>query len=177
MNPRRLVALTVMAMMAAGCSSTPPADEAAAETSSTSMSTPSGAEASASEVPDGEHEDVEAPAIPAWSTGAEGDVLARAEGFVRAWARPDLGATQWFAGLQGYLSPAAAEGFMWTDPSLVPATAVTGPSRLAGDGSPTSATVAVPTDAGEMHVLLIHTDDQTPWQVSSVTPADEQEAP
>lgn len=63
-------------------------------------------------------------------------------------------------------------------PVISSATAVTGPSRLVGDGSRRRRRPwQSPTDAGEMHVLLIHTDDQIRWQVSSVPAADEQEAP
>lgn len=111
-------------------------------------------------------EEQPAPPVPATGAAAQADALARAEGFVRAWARPNLDATTWFNGLRGFLSPAAAEGFIWTDPTAVPATTVTGAPAFLEEPTATSARVVVPTDAGDQYVLLVHPDDQTPWQVA-----------
>lgn len=137
-------------------------EQAASPSGVPTAGSPSGAAAAGPAV----EEEQPAPAVPSSDATTRSDALARAEGFVRAWARPDLDATTWFSGVRGFLSPAAAEGFIWTDPATVPATTVTGPPAFLEEPAATSARVVVPTDAGDQYVLLIHSDDQTPWQVA-----------
>jgi hypothetical protein len=115
-------------------------------------------------------------ALPSWDAPAQASALSRAEGFVRAWARPDLDATTWLTGISGYLSASAAEKFRWTDPSLIPATTVNGTPQVTGDPSGTSVTVRVPTDAGDQLVLLVRPDAASGWVVSTLTQADGAEA-
>lgn len=161
-------AIAVAVVLLAGCSQS----EAPTPAASAAGSSEPGAAATADGHETNEHdhaEESDPPPVPTWDEAAGEDAVARAEGFVRAWARPDLDATTWFSGLQGFLSPSAAEGFLWTDPAVVPATTVTGAASLV-DGSATSATVVVPTDAGDHLVVLVHVDDQTPWQVASLSP-------
>ncbi|TFH68156.1 hypothetical protein [Cellulomonas sp. HD19AZ1] len=118
------------------------------------------------------HDDleVEAPELPTWDERAAIDAAARAEGFVRAWARPELDAAAWLAGVQGFLTPSAAEGYVWTDPTTVPATEITGPGTVV-EGTATSAVVRVRTDAGDHDVQLVRAEAGAPWLVASLTPA------
>ena len=142
------VALTVMASALAGCSSThapaPAGDGAHAMATPTSPSTSPSTSSEGSATPTSEagapmDADPTLDALPMWAAPAEASALSRAEGFVRAWARPDLDATTWLTGVNGYLSASAAEKFRWTDPSLIPATTVTAaPSRNAGGGTSSS---------------------------------------
>lgn len=112
-------------------------------------------------------------ADPVWDGAAQTSAIARATGFVMAWARPDLSADAWLKGVGGYLSPAAAELFAWTDPALIPASTVTGDAHVNDGASGTSARVTVPTDAGDMAVELIRSSSQTTWLVASILPAGE----
>lgn len=175
------VALTVMASALAGCSSThapaPAGDGAHAMATPTSPSTSPSTSSEGSATPTSEagapmDADPTLDALPMWDAPAEASALSRAEGFVRAWARPDLDATTWLTGVNGYLSASAAEKFRWTDPSLIPATTVTAAPQVTGQPSGTSVTVLVPTDAGAQLVLLIRPDAATPWVVSTLTRAD-----
>lgn len=176
--PRAAAVVLAVVLVLTGCTSQPdPASSTHAAPAPTSSSATQAHAGNDVDEHDAHDEEVDAPALPAWDEPAQANVLSRAEGFVRAWARPDLDTTSWFAGVQGFLTPAAAEGFLWTDPGLVPATAVTG-SPVLIEGTATSATVRVPTDAGEHDVLLVHPDESTAWLVVSLTPVDvEQVAP
>lgn len=171
---RAAAALAVLGALLAGCARTGAHEPPAA----TSEPSPSITQAHADPADhdhehEHEHHDVPAPELPIWDEDSHAQALARAEGFMRAWARPDLDTTAWLTGVRGFLSPSAVEGFLWTDPAFIPATQVTGPAHLAADPSATTATVRVPTDAGDHDVLLVRPDAQTAWMVAQLTPAED----
>lgn len=114
-------------------------------------------------------DDVRVPA-PTGPAPVPADAVDRAVGFVTAWARPSLDAAAWFAGVKGYLAPAAAALYASTDPAHVPATAVTGAGVLAVDSTST-ATVRVPTNAGEVTVHLHYDASGAKWLVDRMEAA------
>lgn len=80
---------------------------------------------------------------------------------------------EWWAGLSPYLDPAALDAYAYTDPRLVPPSAVTGAGMVAAAISSTQVTVLVPTDAGQYSVELFRQadgGDLGPWLVNSMTP-------
>jgi hypothetical protein len=93
---------------------------------------------------------------------------------VTAFARPDLPAELWWAGLSPLLSPAATEAYVGTDPAEVPAHTVTGPAWSGESESTFLALTFVPTDAGDYAVLLVRDGGNAPWLVEriSLVPAD-----
>ena len=97
---------------------------------------------------------------------------------VTAFARPDLSAEQWWAGLAPLLSPAATEAYQGTDPAEVPAHAVTGPAWSGESESTFLALTFVPTDAGDYAVMLVRDGGSAPWLVEriSLVPADATDA-
>lgn len=85
------------------------------------------------------------------------------------YARPGVGAEAWIGDLRRLLTPDALEAYTGTDPSQVPARAVTGPGRIIAD--PTDGYgchVLVPTDAGEYDVQLVRSGASSPWKVARI---------
>lgn len=110
-----------------------------------------------------------APLPPPTDDAASVDAAsAVASAAVTAFARPDVDADLWWAELSPLLSPAATTAYASTDPSLVPARAVTGPPRTGESPSSYLATVFVPTDAGEYAVLLVREGGGAPWLVERI---------
>ena len=103
------------------------------------------------------------PAVPSGSAEA-------AQGFVTAWARPELPAAQWLSGVRGYVVPELERSMSYTDPAQIDATTVTGPPRrvhLLPDGS--VASFEVPTDAGTTRVELALVKGR--WLATDFVPA------
>jgi hypothetical protein len=92
---------------------------------------------------------------------------AAAVAFVRAWARPGLPESQWFAALRPLATPAYANVVQDEEPWIVTSHRVTGPPSGRGDGE--GASVTVPTDAGPELVMLVH--QGSTWLVTDVEPA------
>lgn len=87
-----------------------------------------------------------------------------AMGFVRAWVNPAGTREQWHQRVTQYTEPALSQQLSETDPENVPA------RKVLGDGegyapNPTSAVVAVRTDAGNVVVTCIAVDGG--WRVAS----------
>lgn len=82
--------------------------------------------------------------------------LSVTEGFMAAWARPNLTQPVWWAGVRPYLSVEVARSLAWTDPARVPASKITGrpyPIAVSPSGEhPTSVESLVATNAGTMRV-------------------------
>lgn len=93
-----------------------------------------------------------------------------ATGFVRAWARPNLDQRTWRDGIQPFLAPSLARALSSTDPTQVPASAVTGEAELVR-GSATSAVVNIPTDGGPVAVTL--RGSAGCWKVTDIEPAEQ----
>ncbi|RFU22989.1 hypothetical protein [Geodermatophilus marinus] len=107
---------------------------------------------------------------PTDDAASDGAALEAARTAVTAFARPRLDPATWWAGLAPLLSPSAAVAFEGTDPAEVPASAVTGPPRAAADDTAYLATVLVPTDTGDLAVLLVREGAGAPWLVERITP-------
>lgn len=82
--------------------------------------------------------------------------LSVTEGFMTAWARPNLTQPVWWAGVRPYLSVEVARSLASTDPARVPASKITGrpyPIAVSPSGEhPTSVESLVATNAGTMRV-------------------------
>ncbi len=104
---------------------------------------------------------------PGTSTSAPPSPNARstAEAFARAWARPNLRADAWLAGVQPLAAPGYARLLATVDPANIPARTVTGPTSVIS--ATTAVNVfAVPTDAGILQVTCgLHGDK---WLVTTV---------
>ncbi|TRW45908.1 hypothetical protein [Georgenia yuyongxinii] len=110
-------------------------------------------------------------APPAWDDAAKAAAQARAVEFMTAFARPDLPADQWLAGIQPLMAPEARETYAAVNPAQVPASALTGASLVQDGPSPYVATVVVATNAGDFTVTLSRTADAEPWLVQYADPA------
>ncbi len=86
--------------------------------------------------------------------------------FARAWARPDLPATLWLAGVRPFTAPTYLPVLATVDPANVPARAVTGPA-VALSATPTVNVYSVPTDAVAIQVTCTLLDGR--WLVTDVT--------
>ena len=108
-----------------------------------------------------------APDLNEHPEATDGDKQAAIEGatnFVIAWARPALPQPEWFAGIKPFTSPDTVESFASVDPRNVPSTAVTGKAQIEAIG-PLSASVIVPTNGGNMRVVL-----DSDWKASYIEP-------
>jgi hypothetical protein len=117
----------------------------------------------ASPEPDDGAEEAAAPYTQRAAAGA----LDAGTRFVKAWAdHPDgISAEAWSARVAKHADPALGKQLAFTDPQLVPATAVTGTAQSVAGGV-SSASVAVPTDAGK--VILTCTLVGGRWLVSDL---------
>lgn len=113
---------------------------------------------------------IRAQAVPSWDEGSRAAAVTAAGAVMTAFARPDLDAAAWTAGLQPLLTPEAAADYAYVDPATVPATAVSGPGVLVEDASAYVAGVDVPTDVGVYRVVLSRSDATAPWLGERVTP-------
>ena len=115
-------------------------------------------------------ETVEPQPVPEWDEASRVAVVDAAEAAMTAFARPDLDYDTWWAGVEPLLTPEAAEDYAYVDPANIPVRKVTGEGVIVEDTSAYVATVEVPTDAGNYHVLLIRQDAASPWLVSRISP-------
>ncbi|MPV87579.1 hypothetical protein GB882_02775 [Georgenia ruanii] len=108
---------------------------------------------------------------PVWDEAAKRDAESQAVAFMRAFARPDLPARDWLAGIQPFMAPEARDYYAAVDPRNVPASAVTGTAAAQDGPSAYVATVVVGTDAGDYVVTLTRTAAGAPWLVQHAEPA------
>ncbi len=109
---------------------------------------------------------------PTWDAAAEEAAADRAVAFMRAFARPELPAEQWHAGIAGLMSPGGAELFAYVDPANVPASEVTGEVEVLDPSSGSLAEVHVATDAGTYLVTLTRINQADPWLVEYADPVE-----
>ena len=97
--------------------------------------------------------------------------LAVAEAWMRAWVTHAPGDTteQWLAGMEEYTTDEYLTIVGLSDPDSVPADAVTG-DPVPVESTTTSMRVRVPTDVGEVELLLMTTDQG--WRVSGHNPVE-----
>ncbi|GMA33661.1 hypothetical protein [Litorihabitans aurantiacus] len=90
-----------------------------------------------------------------------------------AFLRTDLDPQAWSDELAPLVTPDLLDLLDGTDPAGgAGATTVTGPAVLDGEvTSPFVARVRVPTDAGELAVVLTRAADGVTWQAASINPA------
>jgi hypothetical protein len=132
--------------------------------SASSSATPGTAPVSGSEVGG----QLPAPA-PGGDEASRTSALVAGRAAVAAYARPDLPAGRWYDELAPLLTQAAQNAYLDTDPAEIPAHAVTGEPALDATSSALSATVRVPTDAGEYAVLLVRDSQDAPWLAERIT--------
>lgn len=175
---RYALAAAVIAMLITGCSSdeegTAPMPSTTPQTTTQTQDTAVKPPMQSPEEDEHAHEEPELPPLATWDAAAEQQALGQAEGFVRSYARPNLIAADWFSGIAGYLSPSAIESYAYTDPAFIPATTVNGDPQVIGAPTGTSVSVAVPTDAGELHVHLVRAFASESWLVSTLEMSSEQ---
>lgn len=106
--------------------------------------------------------------VPTWTEESRRAALDVAMAAMQAWARPDLPHEQWWAGLQGYLSPGAREVVVMTDPANIPVTTVTD-VQLPDEGETAYVGwVEADTDDGPWWVLVACQPDGS-WLVDRIT--------
>ena len=88
---------------------------------------------------------------------------------MRAYARPGASPARWWARLVPHLSPEALIAYEGTDPSGIPARAVTGRASVTTSSLPALARVSVPTDVGAYLVVLSRIPG-TGWRVERLIP-------
>lgn len=108
---------------------------------------------------------------PTWDETSRAAANTTAVAAVGAWARPDLDDDAWWANLAPYLSESGRQTFASIDPAFIPATTITGEAVLENEDSPWLATLLVPTDAGDVRVLLVRDGAQAPWLLERIDPA------
>lgn len=175
-SPARL-ALVVLALLAAvvglgrlnGGEEAPPAaavassaaqDEATTDTSTSPAQTSSTAASSSSGSPS-------STAAASASSAAATAPASAARQFVAAWARPELPAQTWLAGVTPLATTGFATSLQSVDPANVPGTRVAGAPVVRAQ-TPTTATVEVATDRAVVAVSLVPIAGQ--WKVSALTP-------
>ncbi|WP_159096614.1 hypothetical protein [Miniimonas sp. S16] len=167
--------LVVGVLLIAGCSPSGTGGDTTPSTPSASASASAPASPASPEVvTPGEPQDdsVASPdgGVPVWDDSARSSAATAAVAVMGAFARPDLGYEEWWAGLEPLLSPAAAEVYASVDPVNVPARTVTGAAVVVDESSPYVAFVQVPTDAGTYTVLLSRESAATAWLGERITP-------
>jgi hypothetical protein len=98
------------------------------------------------------------------------DATAVARSAMEAFVQNTLPYDQWWAGLSPYLDGDALVAYEYTDPTLVPASSVTGDPQVSAAPDATQITVLVPTDVGQYRVLLNRQAVGGEWTVSRLTP-------
>ena len=109
------------------------------------------------------------PTIHTWDAAAGPAAAATAEAAMRLFARRDVPAAQWWTELAPLLSPAAAQPYRHTDPARVPATQITGTTKVLTSSVPAVARVSVPTNAG-VYLVILSRNETGGWQVERFTP-------
>lgn len=159
--------------MVAGCSNEP-VPPSPSQTTSTATDRPT---ATAPEPQQTATEDLDGDASheplspPTWDETSRAAASTAAVAAVGAWARPDLDYDAWLTNLTPYLRESGRQTFASVDPAFIPATATTGEAVLENEDSPWLATLLVPTDAGDVRVLLVRDGAQAPWLLERIDPA------
>lgn len=173
---RQVAAVAIVATVLVGCSSQHdpgPTQEPSSVAPSMSPSTenedaPSTTEEPLEELTGGEQNPTAGP--PVWDAAAAADAQERAVAFMRAFARPDLPAEEWYRGIAGLMTDNGAQLFAYVDPVNVPASEVTGQAQVLENVSPSLAEVHVETDAGLYLVTLSRVSAGDPWLVEYADP-------
>jgi hypothetical protein len=93
-----------------------------------------------------------------------------AAAFVAAWARPDLDADEWTAGVRPLVTTELwSTGLSMTDPASTPAVTVRGEPRQVGMNAE-EAVFDVPTSGARVRIHLTRGADEGAWLVSGVEP-------
>jgi hypothetical protein len=168
-----LVVAAGIAAVLAGCSGSAIGAQPSAPTSTPTPSAPAGSQNSPSPSASLDYDSGQPipPDVAAtWDPAARSAAVACAQGVVAAFARPNLDATTWWAGLSPLLSARAQLDYSGVDPAAVPAHEVTGAGSLVDDTSASVARVEVPTDAGTYTVVVSRIDGAHPWLAEQIRP-------
>ncbi|MDI3390166.1 hypothetical protein QIS99_28830 [Streptomyces sp. B-S-A8] len=99
-----------------------------------------------------------------------GAAIDTARQFVTAWARPEEESWKaWYAGVAPYATDDLAKRLSTVDHRNVPATKVTGKSRLTDTGGVGRTEVAVETDGGMVSVVIVQAGKDS-WKVADFQP-------
>ena len=109
-------------------------------------------------------------AVPTWDPASREAATLAATKVMEAFARPGLGYGEWWAGLGPPLSAQAQIDYAYTDPTSVPAKAVTAAPLIVDESSAYIARIDVPTDVGTYVVVLSRVDANAPWLAERITP-------
>lgn len=98
------------------------------------------------------------------------DAKSMVAAFLLAYSQNTLTTDAWFAGIRGFLTPAAAVAYQYSKPASIPTFALTGAATIDDDATASSATVDVPTSIGVYQVLLVRPTPTGPWLASRAVP-------
>ncbi|KRE28255.1 hypothetical protein [Agromyces sp. Soil535] len=115
----------------------------------------------------GEHEVEPDPAAPLKDDAIDVAALA-ASTFLRAYGRADLSAKDWFAGIQGLLTPSSAEAYAYSDPATIPPFEISGDPLLVEGSTIQHARFDVATSTGTYRVILFRPAEK--WLVDRAVP-------
>lgn len=153
----RMLAPAVVALSLVGCS---------AQTDDVSSSTaPTDEHVHA----DGNHAPAEVEPVEEWNAKLAAEAKETAKHLAAAYARPDLEQSEWYAGMQPFLSKAAQERFREVSNINISSSTVVKVSAPRQDGSPALCTVSVTTDTATLTLLLSRSKGQ--WLVEKITSA------
>ncbi|MEU1811695.1 hypothetical protein [Micromonospora aurantiaca (nom. illeg.)] len=160
-RPVRAAIAGVVTLLLTACAAPQPAPAGSAPTTGTAAE-PAAPAGTLPADPDG--------VLPATSATADPAAVTTALRFVRAWARPDLPAATWWAGVHPYAVAAYADLLATVDPANVPATRLTGAHRVA-TATAQRVDVDVSTDAGVLRAVCVPSGNR--WLVATLGVAQE----
>lgn len=103
------------------------------------------------------------PPAPTAAPSSQAAAVDVADKLMTAYARPDLTADAWIAGLDPYLTQNGAAAYAGTDPSQVPVSQVTGTGTVMPAATAYALNVSVPTNKGTYVVALTRPSTTSPW--------------
>lgn len=175
---RSIIPAAVLALLLAGCTPAAPSSTTSTDQPS-SQSTPQvdlreWTPHTTSPDDPGHDDNPAEPPDRAASAADEAAAVARAELFMRAFTQTDKDQAAWFAGISDLLTPYSRTAYAHSQPSSIPASAVTGDGVVVPGATETIAAVDVPTDAGVYRVELIRASTAVQWSVDRAVPPEGQ---
>lgn len=117
-------------------------------------------------------DDAEIVTPPEAGSQSQTDAIAAATTVMTTFARPDLGAEEWWNAMLPLLSQQGAYAHQDTDPARIPVSAVTGTGEILEGSTEVSLIVRIPTDAGPYNITLTRPDSSSPWLAERIRPAE-----
>lgn len=116
-------------------------------------------------------DDGEVTPAPEAGGSSQQDAIAAATKAMETFARPQLGADEWWRAMLPLLSQRGAHAYEGTDPAQIPATTVTGPGQILEGSTEVLLIVEIPTDAGLYNITLTRPAPSSPWLAERIRPA------